>query len=94
MLIGVEIGRPLWNTSDSLDELEQLAATAGVEVVGRVTQKLNDPHPATLVGKGKLEEIKATRDDLATLFAEGEAIPGARDRWRINPLTAEIQNHA
>jgi GTP-binding protein HflX len=42
-----------------------LAATAGVEVVGRVTQKLSDPNPATLVGKGKLEEIKAARDETA-----------------------------
>jgi GTP-binding protein HflX len=41
-----------------LDELEQLAATAGVDVVGRISQKLSDPNPATLVGKGKLGEIK------------------------------------
>jgi len=41
-----------------LDELEQLAATAGVDVVGRISQKLSDPNPATLVGKGKLAEIR------------------------------------
>ena len=44
--------------------MEQLAATAGVEVLGRITQKLNDPNPATLVGKGKVEEIKALREQL------------------------------
>lgn len=48
---------------DSLAELEQLAATAGVQVVGKITQKLSDPNPATLVGKGKLEEVKRLRDE-------------------------------
>ena len=71
MLVGVEIGKPLWSTNDSLDELEQLAATAGVEVVGRVTQKLSDPNPATLVGKGKLEEIKAAREETAAAVTRG-----------------------
>ncbi|HET9492783.1 MAG TPA: GTPase HflX [Chloroflexia bacterium] len=78
MLVGVEFGKPLWSTSDSLDELEQLAATAGVEVVGRVTQKLSDPNPATLVGKGKLEEIKAARDEQQAdlLLFDEELTPG------------------
>ena len=43
---------------DSLSELEQLAATAGVEVVGKVSQKVDRPNPATLVGKGKVAEIR------------------------------------
>src|SRR5437016_5761985 len=60
-MVGVEIGKQLWKLEDSLDELEQLAATAGVEVVGRVSQRLNNPNPATLVGKGKLDEIKQAR---------------------------------
>ena len=45
----------------SLDELELLAETAGAEVVGRTMQRLESPHPATYVGKGKLEEIKSRR---------------------------------
>src|SRR5690606_15649944 len=35
-----------------------------VEVVGLVSQKLTNPHPATYVGKGKLEEIKALQEEL------------------------------
>jgi GTP-binding protein HflX len=47
----------------SLDELALLAYTAGAEVVGRSVQRLESPHPAHYVGKGKLEEIIEARDD-------------------------------
>lgn len=46
------------DTQKSLDELEELASTAGAVTVGRVTQNLDQIHPGTYVGKGKLEEIK------------------------------------
>ena len=42
----------------SLLELAQLADTAGLQVVGTVTQRLWKPHPGTYVGKGKLAEIR------------------------------------
>lgn len=46
------------DTDKSLDELEELAATAGAVTVGRMIQNLDQIHPGTYVGKGKLEEIK------------------------------------
>lgn len=46
------------DTDKSLDELEELAQTAGAIAVGRVIQNLDQIHPGTYVGKGKLEEIK------------------------------------
>ncbi len=46
------------DTQKSLDELSELAATAGAVTVGRVVQNLDQIHPGTYVGKGKLEEIK------------------------------------
>lgn len=46
------------DTEKSLDELEELAATAGAVTVGRVIQNLDQIHSGTYVGKGKLEEIK------------------------------------
>lgn len=46
------------DTEKSLDELEELAATAGAVTVGRVIQNLDQIHPGTYIGKGKLEEIK------------------------------------
>lgn len=46
------------DTEKSLDELEELASTAGAVTVGRIIQNLDQIHPGTYVGKGKLEEIK------------------------------------
>ncbi len=46
------------DTEKSLDELEELVATAGAVTVGRVIQNLDQIHPGTYVGKGKLDEIK------------------------------------
>ena len=43
---------------NSLDELEELAQTAGAETVGRIIQNREQIHPGTYVGKGKLDEIK------------------------------------
>jgi GTP-binding protein HflX len=45
----------------SLDELALLAETAGAEVVGRTLQRLEAPHPATYIGKGKVDELKSLR---------------------------------
>ena len=46
------------DTEQSLDELCDLVDTAGEVVVGRVIQRREMIHPATYVGKGKIEEIK------------------------------------
>lgn len=54
-------GQRSWHSKESLDELAQLASTAGAAVVGRTVQKLDSPNPATYIGKGKLEEIIAQR---------------------------------
>lgn len=56
--------RGLLDLDDSLDELEQLARTAGLEVVGRDTQRLAAIHPGTYIGSGKVEELRAARQEL------------------------------
>ncbi|MFC2007133.1 GTPase HflX [Chloroflexota bacterium] len=48
----------------SLEELAQLAVTAGVEVVGKVVQQLPVPSRTHYVGKGKLEELLSLKDSL------------------------------
>ena len=60
VLVGVELaGQPgLLSLLDSLDELALLADTAGLQVVGSLTQRLPRANPATLIGKGKLEELE------------------------------------
>ena len=61
VLVGVDIDimPSLLPLEDSLDELALLAKTADLQVVGRITQRLDTPHPATLIGSGKLEELQA-----------------------------------
>jgi len=60
ILVGVELtGKPgLMSLEDSLDELGRLADTAGLSVAARLTQRLDTPNPATLMGTGKLEELR------------------------------------
>ncbi|HBX70754.1 MAG TPA: GTPase HflX [Chloroflexi bacterium] len=60
-LVGVELRdqENLLSMGDSLTELGLLAKTAGLNVVGEITQRLNTPNPKTFIGSGKVEEIKA-----------------------------------
>src|ERR1041385_8513163 len=48
---------PEFTAEESLDELRTLATSAGAEIVGEFLQHRDRPDPATLIGKGKLEEI-------------------------------------
>lgn len=57
ILVGVDRSNPVWPLAESLGELEQLANTAGAEVVGSTSQKLNSPNPRTFIGSGKAEEV-------------------------------------
>ena len=55
LLAGVDLGEP--DTEESLDELRELARTAGAEVAGVICQKRPAPDPATCVGSGFLQEM-------------------------------------
>jgi GTP-binding protein HflX len=57
ILVSVETPEPAWPITESLDELEQLATTASVSCLDRVIQRLETPHPATVLGSGKVEEL-------------------------------------
>jgi GTPase len=48
---------PDFSSEESLDELRSLAMSAGAQIAGEFTQRRDRPDPATLIGKGKLEEI-------------------------------------
>lgn len=64
-LVGVEIyqEKNLLPLEDSLAELALLADTAGLDVVGQLTQKLERPNPETYIGSGKVEELKALAEE-------------------------------
>jgi GTPase len=57
ILVGVEMPGIDWPVEESLDELARLATTASVTCMDRVTQRLARPHPRTLLGSGKIQEI-------------------------------------
>ena len=46
------------DTKESLEELKDLVSTAGAETAGMLIQNREQQHPATYVGKGKIEELK------------------------------------
>lgn len=66
IMVGVDIfdERKILTLDHSLAELNRLADTAGFEVVGRVTQKLDHPNPKTYIGTGKVKEVKSIADEL------------------------------
>lgn len=59
ILIGMEWGRndSLWTVDDSLEELKQLADTAGATVIKKFIQKRPKPDPAFFIGRGKVQEL-------------------------------------
>ena len=64
LLIGLEKeGVSKWDLHDSLDELRELANSAGAEVVDTVTQKLQKPTAPYYIGRGKAELIKESCQD-------------------------------
>ena len=77
LLVAVETHDQTWAAQDSLEELARLAETVDVEVVGSASQKLRAPHPATYVGKGKVEEIKGLQEslDYTLVMVDGELSP-------------------
>ncbi|HEU5170125.1 MAG TPA: GTPase HflX, partial [Gemmatimonadales bacterium] len=56
-------------TTEHLDELAQLVDTAGAEVLGRLTQQVVAPSPATLIGEGKVEELRDLIADAGATLA-------------------------
>jgi GTP-binding protein HflX len=89
-LVGVELKSARWQSGsasdgalpflveDSLEELAALADTAGIEVVGGTYQRLEHIQPATYIGKGKVEELQAYRDelDIDVFLFDDELSPG------------------
>jgi len=60
-LVGVDIfdRNRLFSCEDSLSELAVLAGTAGLEVTGQIIQKARKINPKTIIGSGKLQEVKS-----------------------------------
>ena len=68
--------KPLWPLDESLDELGDLAVSAGAHVIGRMKQRLAKP-ANTYVGKGKLQELRELVQyrDIGTVICDDELTP-------------------
>lgn len=65
------------DTEESLQELAELARTAGAETVGSLIQNREAIHPGTYIGKGKIEELRAMADmlDATGIVCDDELSP-------------------
>lgn len=75
VLVSIDTG--LYDAEVSMDELEELARTAGAVVAAKIIQKRDKPDTATYVGSGRLEEIKSFTEanDVDLLIFDGELTP-------------------
>lgn len=75
ILISVDTGE--YDCEISLDELEELAATAGAQVIARMVQKRPAPDPAAYLGSGRLEELAefCVTHTADLIIADGELSP-------------------
>ncbi|MFC1939037.1 GTPase HflX [Chloroflexota bacterium] len=66
-----------WSTEDSVEELAQLAATAGASVVGKLIQRLAVPSKTHYLGRGKLDELSALKNkaDFNVVIFDDELSP-------------------
>ena len=87
ILIGVQanLGDDM---EESLDELGELAATAGAYVAGRIIQNREAIHPGTYIGKGKIEEVKGL---LYALNANGVICDDELSPAQMNNLERELE---
>src|SRR4051794_29356280 len=92
LLIGLEKqGVSKWDLQDSLDELRELANSAGAEVVDTVTQKLQKPTAPYYIGRGKAESIKEScQDQQVTSVIFDDELSPAQGRNLENLLSRKV----
>jgi GTPase len=92
LLIGLEKeGVSKWDLQDSLEELAELANSAGAEVVDTVTQKLRKPTAPYYIGKGKAEAIKdSLQDRQVTSVIFNDELSPAQGRNLENLLARKV----
>lgn len=87
ILIGVQTGADE-DVEASLDELEELAQTAGAETAAKVIQNREAVHPGTYIGKGKIQEV---RNLLTALDANGVICDDELSPSQMNNLERELE---
>jgi GTP-binding protein HflX len=82
---------PEFSAEESLEELRSLATSAGAEIAGEFLQHRDRPDPATLIGKGKLEEIAGAAASVsADLILFDHDLTASQQRNIENVLHARV----
>lgn len=100
ILVGVEDGtairqrEQLFTLEESMIEMRELIKTAGLDLVGEVTQRLNQVNPRSYIGTGKIEEANQLMKalDCCTLVFDAELFPGQQKVLEYALNKAVIQN--
>jgi GTP-binding protein HflX len=80
---------------EHLDELSQLVDTAGAQVVGRLSQQVAAPNPSTLIGEGKVEELRAAvADESASLVIFDEELTPVQGTNLERELNVRVMDRA
>ncbi len=90
-LVGVEIYQQegLLSLGDSLNELALLADTAGLDVVGELTQRLNRPNARTFIGSGKVAELKALAEETLAQVVVFDDELSPRHQRELEPILGQ-----
>ncbi|MBM3451166.1 MAG: GTPase HflX [Armatimonadetes bacterium] len=81
----------MWSKDDTLLELRRLAETAGAEVIDVVTQTRRRPDPASLIGRGKIAELRALKErEGADLAIFDEELSPAQQRTLEEELGIKV----
>src|ERR1044071_2685270 len=92
LLIGLEQdGVSKWDLRDSMEELRELASSAGAEVVDTITQKLQKPTAPYYIGRGKAESIRESfKDRQVTSVIFNDELSPAQGRNLENLLSRKV----
>ena len=86
ILVGVQVNDGE-DTEESLEELSELAKTAGAETVGTIIQNREAVHPGTYIGKGKIEEVRSL---VLAMDANGVICDDELSPAQLNNLEREL----
>ncbi len=92
ILVGLRVpGQDGWSTDETLEELRRLAETAGAEVVDAVLQTRSRPDPGTLIGRGKVAELRSLVElEAADLVIFDEELTPAQQRTLEEELGVKV----
>ena len=86
ILVGVQMNDGE-DTEESLEELSELAKTAGAQTVGTIIQNREAVHPGTYIGKGKIEEVRSL---VLAMDANGVVCDDELSPAQLNNLEREL----